>query len=268
MQPSTQIILPLSEGGVPCKAPDWSKPIKGGKKPLWRIPRKDRIIKVLRGFAGSPGEMAIVMAIGRIGLDVGGVLLNRYSQEGAPLKTEEYPHSEMFVGARAAVRLLVYLFGPEHVFILKNNGRRRLAKQSLRRLMRLDFFEGTGVRKENYLVIPRRAEKWRACWDRGIDFMVDDKAQVLRYLPPHTMAIQYGETPPKEEPEHPRAIGKRVKKKTMRFSRTHNWRQTFEVILEHYDITREDMLVGRTSRERADIIALWKELYQEQEEEE
>ncbi len=241
-----------------------------GLLPSWRkdrrtlpaihdIPFVQRVVWVINPKTGKK----VLRLVGGIATDVGGTLLNRYTERDTPLPVEEYPNSHLFEGARQAIRLFVILFGEDRVFIIKNDGHAKLAQSTYDALEKNDFFEGTGLLRKNFLTTEHRGQKYFWCNRHNIDFMIDDKAAVGRYLNPATHFIQF-RAARGEERKDVRALYRRVEHGSLIFTSVDSWREVLREILSWYPILGLTQLMqGRSRGEQADIIAICRVLIPE-----
>lgn len=227
-------------------------PKKGGKKrkqfpPFWRKPLPKRVVMRPHPVTKVP----VQWYDGRIGVDVGGVMLSRFSGKGKPLPLEEYVASPLYEGVRDAFRLLILLFGAERVFIIKNDSNGTLSQESRDTLKKHKFFDETGFLDRNWLITKKRINKGQHCHRHRIDFLVDDKAEVGRYLPRRTFFFWFGEEP-QEDPEHERAVVNRARKGHLRYMQVKDWNRLTEEIFRFFP-PLEVVMAGRPETENDEV---------------
>ncbi len=126
----------------------------------------------------------------RIGIDWGGPIAMIKTLEGIKYPLEHYHLRPEIDGAIEGIKKLVEMFGAENIYIIRNaygpNGERNQQKEA-RKLTKLwfktrNFFERTGVLPDHVLYPRTRQGKQKICEQLGITDLVDDRAEVAKYL--------------------------------------------------------------------------------------
>lgn len=144
----------------------------------------------------------------RIGLDIGGVIMNRGGgNSGASFRDETYLAVPPIDGAFEGLAALV-----DSVF----HGRVALVSSCSEDAERktwdwfehFDFYHRTGVRRENVRFCRLRPEKAAICAELGITHFVDDRSEVLSHLA--ALELLYLFAPSAAELEAASALPRRV----------------------------------------------------------
>lgn len=79
------------------------------------------------------------------------------------------------------INMTVQKFKPENVYII-SKAKEKWIEINKKRLADIDFFNRTGMIKENVYFVDEYEDKGILCKKLGIDYMIDDSVKVLRYL--------------------------------------------------------------------------------------
>lgn len=120
----------------------------------------------------------------RIGLDVGGVLLDSLSNEGTPTDIfgDDYLRATAVAGAFEGTGLLVEYFGHDNVFVLSKARREVTRTRVMEWLQYNGFFRITGLRQENVHFCNDWIDKTPLAAQLGLTAFVDDKCDVLKCM--------------------------------------------------------------------------------------
>lgn len=119
----------------------------------------------------------------RLGVDVGGVIIDRIRNDG----TDTSFLGENFLATTAVpdsfevLKELVEKFRSENVFIVSKCGEKVRAK-TLHWMSHHKFFERTGISMHNVLFCYKRHEKAAICKRLEINHFIDDRLEVLSHL--------------------------------------------------------------------------------------
>eukprot|EP01080_Neovahlkampfia_damariscottae_P003550 gene3550-6285_t len=102
----------------------------------------------------------------RIGFDIGGVIVDTSTREP-------------YEGALMSIKLAVEKYGAENIFVV-SKAKNFWIKQNLELFEKLNFYEITGMKKENIYFVDEFKDKKEKCLQLGINFMIDDEAKVIR----------------------------------------------------------------------------------------
>ncbi len=227
---------------------------------IWKRPLSKRLASRKHPVTGEPTKYLW----GRIGLDMGGDLVTRLYENGEPILKENFPQdSRLFPYAIEAVRFLVLLFEAEYLVIVKNDDDKgvvaREARETLHNVQlhdgskRINFFKETGFLddRKHWLVTKHRTQKGGFCKRHLLNFFVDDKAEVGRYLPRNTVFLWFG-TEAKEREEHREALLARARRGRLKFQQVTDWKRAVAEILRHYP-NWEECLQGRPQAEQEEM---------------
>src|SRR3989338_11027587 len=117
-----------------------------------------------------------------LGLDIGGPIIDMVN-DWTPdfFINDEYLKTPAVQGAFDAIRQLVEKSFGENVFLLSVR-RTDSQNKTLTWLDHYDFFNLTGVKRNNVHFCVKRAEKAGICQNLGINIYVDDKLENLSYM--------------------------------------------------------------------------------------
>src|SRR3989338_6047305 len=122
----------------------------------------------------------------RLGIDVGGVIISRGHHESRDTTffTGNYLETPPVVGAFDAIRRLIEeKFGQDNVFLV-SKAYPKTQRKTLEWFDAQGFYQKTGINPQNVLFVLERAEKEAVCKKLGIDYFIDDRAEVLYHLSP------------------------------------------------------------------------------------
>ncbi|MSR78835.1 MAG: hypothetical protein EXS59_01680 [Candidatus Taylorbacteria bacterium] len=197
---------------------------------------------------------------GRIGLDVGGVILTRLYPDKRRIDKGNFKEdSKLFPLAVESVRLFVLLFGAGNVVIVKNDDKKGVVASETYETLekRFDnFFKRTGFKVDNWLVTKHRTQKGGFCRRHFLNFFADDKAQVGRYLPKETIFLWYG-SEADEDDVHRLAVSKRARDGRLHALYVPDWPHLVSEVLRYYP-NWEETMVGRPQEEQDEINRLYK----------
>lgn len=136
----------------------------------------------------------------RIGLDVGGVIIDRIKNDNTDtsFRSDNFLRTTAVPGAFEAIRAITSAFGPQNVFIIskvKSDAKTRLW------LGHNSFYERTRFRPENLRFCRERYEKGPIADSLPggpLTHFADDRADVLRHMPHVGTRYLFG---PQEQPE-------------------------------------------------------------------
>lgn len=119
----------------------------------------------------------------RIGLDVGGVIINARGNDGTDtdLRGPNFMQATSVLGAYDAVRKLVELYGPDNVFIVSKCGEMMEGKTRMW-LAGNGFYSHTGFERENLVFCRTRPEKAPIARALKLTSFVDDRPDVLQHM--------------------------------------------------------------------------------------
>ncbi len=119
----------------------------------------------------------------RIGIDVGGVIIDAIANDGTDtdLRGENFMQAKPVEGAYASIRQLVNHYGTTNVFIISKCGETR-EDRTRRWLQGNDFYTTTGFSEANLYFCRDRAGKAPISTQLGITHYIDDHTEVLRYM--------------------------------------------------------------------------------------
>lgn len=133
-----------------------------------------------------------------------------------------------------SVWLLVKLLTPERVHIIKNAATKQLAELARSMLQRSRFFEYTGMLESNYHPSKDRVEKRYACETYEITHMVDDRAEVGRFLP---RQVEFFWFRPQEvdRQKHGEALRLRERQENFVYHEIDGWVDVLDIFLFNFD---------------------------------
>jgi hypothetical protein len=119
----------------------------------------------------------------RIGLDVGGVIIDAIGNDGTDtdLRGDNFMKTTPVPGAFDAVKRLVECYGAKNVFIVSKCGE-VIEGKTRKWLAGNDFYSYTGFDSTNLYFCRTRAEKAPIVETLGITNFVDDHVDVLEYM--------------------------------------------------------------------------------------
>ncbi|HJP81819.1 MAG TPA: hypothetical protein VJ841_05475 [Candidatus Saccharimonadales bacterium] len=119
----------------------------------------------------------------RIGLDVGGVIIDALANDGTDtdLRGDNFMKTTAVPGAYDAARYLVGKYGRDNVGIISKCGE-IIERKTRLWLLGNDFYVYTGFDPANLRFCRTRAEKAPIAREMGLTDYVDDHADVLRYM--------------------------------------------------------------------------------------
>lgn len=122
----------------------------------------------------------------RIGIDVGGVIIDRVKNDHTDTSffSDNYLATSAVPGAFEGITQLVRQFGSKNVFIVSKCGQ-VVQDKTCHWLEHHDFYATTGFLPENAHFCRERYDKLLLCQQLGITDMVDDRMEVLSYLVGH-----------------------------------------------------------------------------------
>lgn len=133
----------------------------------------------------------------RIGLDVGGVIIDRIRNDGTDtsFKSDNFLLTSAVPGVFAAVELMTRAYGAENVFII-SKAKPKTQDKTLRWFEHKEFYATTGFLHSNVYFCLERDEKGRIadCLPDGpLTHYVDDRADVLHHMPNVGTRYLFGE---------------------------------------------------------------------------
>ncbi len=117
-----------------------------------------------------------------LGVDVGGVIIAGRQEEkdtffkGNHLLAQAFPY--VFEGLRALVN---EVFGPENVYIV-SKCKPNIQQKTREWLEHHDFYQRTGIRRENVHFCLERRDKGPICRELQLTTFIDDKLEVLGHI--------------------------------------------------------------------------------------
>jgi len=116
----------------------------------------------------------------KVAFDIGGVIVNKTSRE---------PYPEALI----SIKLYVEKLKPENVYIL-SKAKDKWIKANIELFERLDFYNVTGVTKDNVIFVDEYVDKRKKCEQLDITYMIDDSVKVIRFMQDiNTTPIWFGE---------------------------------------------------------------------------
>jgi hypothetical protein len=121
----------------------------------------------------------------KIGIDIGGVIIDRIANDGTDTSFmgERYLQTTAVGGALETIAIIAReVFGPENVFIVSKCGK-TTERKSREWLEAQHFHKTTGILPKQVYFCRKRHEKAPICIEIGITHFVDDRLEVLGYMP-------------------------------------------------------------------------------------
>lgn len=104
----------------------------------------------------------------KVAFDIGGVIVNKVSR---------VPYEDSLM----SIRLFVEKLKPENVYIL-SKAKDKWIKSNLELFERINFYEQTGITRNNVIFVDEYIDKQKVCANLSIDYMIDDSIKVIRFL--------------------------------------------------------------------------------------
>jgi hypothetical protein len=119
----------------------------------------------------------------RIGLDVGGVIIDALANDGTDtdLRGDNFMKTTAVPGALNATRYLVDTYGQDNIVIISKCGE-VIESKTRKWLIGKEFYSYTGFNPKNLRFCRTRAEKAPIARELELTDYVDDHADVLRYM--------------------------------------------------------------------------------------
>lgn len=119
------------------------------------------------------------MDVPRIGIDVGGVIIDRFNDHSdTSFFSDNFLQSRAVPEAFDAIASIARLFGTDHVFIVSKCGA-QIEEKTRAWFAHHFFYSRTGVHETHVRFCRRRADKSPICRELGINYFVDDRLEVL-----------------------------------------------------------------------------------------
>lgn len=119
----------------------------------------------------------------RIGIDIGGVIIAQDTDEPDLFFTDEFLRAKPFTNCFEIIQKLVEKFGQENIFIISKCGL-AVQKKSIQWLKDKDFFSITGFDPANINFCFERHEKAPIAGRLNLNYFIDDRYSVIKYLLP------------------------------------------------------------------------------------
>ena len=134
----------------------------------------------------------------RIGIDVGGVIIDRIKNDGADTSfiDGDFMRTTAVEGAFETIRMIVRRLGAENVFIISKCGP-AIQEKTLLWLTGQQFYKSTGFLAENIHFCLKRPEKGPIAAGLGLTHFIDDRADVLEFMTEVPIRYLFG---PQDEP--------------------------------------------------------------------
>ena len=138
----------------------------------------------------------------KLGIDIGGVIIDRVNdKKDTSFFGDNYLNTTPVPGAFEAIKRLVDERFHENVYLVSKCGP-EVEGKTKKWLEHHQFFERTGVRRENVFFVRDRRDKAVVCADKGVTHFIDDKLEVLGWVGKvKTMKRKYLFRPRKREIE-------------------------------------------------------------------
>lgn len=117
----------------------------------------------------------------RIGIDVGGVIIESDTDEANSIFSENYLNSPEVINSFSSIKKIVKQFKPENVFLVSKCSS-NVQERTKNWLEQKNFFEITNLRRENIHFCLKREEKKIISNKLNLNFFIDDRFTVLKHL--------------------------------------------------------------------------------------
>jgi len=119
----------------------------------------------------------------RLGIDIGGVVISKDSEEGEETSffSEDYLKTPPEPFVLDSIQKLISILGIDNVFLVSKCGQ-NFRKKTLEWLDYVGFFSKTKMPRENVRFCDERFQKAIICNEIGITHFVDDRLDVLKHL--------------------------------------------------------------------------------------
>lgn len=201
--------------------------------------------------------------IRRIGLDFGRVIAEILGPDGKKFGLKKYHLRPEVAGAIEGIKILVTYLGDDNVFIIRNGfgptggvKRQKLAiLKTWQWFRRNQFFERTGMKRENVLFPNSREGKQHVCEEKRITDLVEDRAEVAQHL----SGVRWYAFRP-EPAEIKRFIAEATAETISTMVVVQSWSELLDFMRKSFDPASNEESGGLSPAERA----AWKRVHEEQ----
>lgn len=165
----------------------------------------------------------------RIGIDIGGVIIDRV-RDGVydtSFKKSDFARTHAVEDALVSIKKLTKLFGSQNVFLVSVCDSETEQKTS-EWLEGNNFFQSTGILKENIYNCLERSQKASIAKDLGLTHFIDDRPDVLGYMVDAVPNLYLFSIPSNQQPDS-----------NPKFNMVHSWQEVLVCIHQTIDSNQE-----------------------------